>query len=71
MVVQASGAADVVEAVRFASDRDLPVSVRAGGHNVGGTALTDGGFTIDMSRLRGVHVDPENVYRRRCRPAAC
>jgi FAD/FMN-containing dehydrogenase len=59
VVVQASGAADVVEAVRFADDRDLPVSVRAGGHNVGGTALVDGGLTIDMSRLRGVHVDPD------------
>jgi FAD/FMN-containing dehydrogenase len=59
VVVRASGAADTVEAVRFASAHDLPVSVRCGGHNVGGTALAEGGVTIDMSALRGVHVDPE------------
>jgi FAD/FMN-containing dehydrogenase len=58
IVVQPTGTADVVEAVRFAGERDLPVSVRCGGHNIGGTALADSGLTIDMSRLRGVHVDP-------------
>jgi FAD/FMN-containing dehydrogenase len=59
LVVQATGTADVVEAVRFAREAGLPVSVRGGGHNIGGTALADGGLTIDMSRLRGVSVDPE------------
>ena len=33
--------------------------MRGGGHNIAGTALADGGLTIDMSRLRGVVVDPE------------
>ena len=37
----------------------LPLSVRGGGHNIAGTALADGGLTIDMSGLRGVVVDPE------------
>jgi FAD/FMN-containing dehydrogenase len=59
VVVRATGAADVVDAVGFARDHGLPVSVRGGGHNVAGTALADGGVTIDMSALRGVHVDPE------------
>jgi FAD/FMN-containing dehydrogenase len=59
LVVQATGTADVVEAVRFAREAGLPVSVRGGGHNIGGTALADRGLTIDMSRLRGVSVDPE------------
>ena len=30
---------DVVRAVRFARDRDLPLAVRGGGHNIGGLAL--------------------------------
>jgi FAD/FMN-containing dehydrogenase len=33
--------------------------VRGGGHNVGGTALADGGLTLDMSGLRDVRVDPD------------
>jgi FAD/FMN-containing dehydrogenase len=59
LVVQPTGTADVVHAVNFARDQRLAVSVRCGGHNVGGTALADGGLTLDMSRLRGVRVDPE------------
>jgi FAD/FMN-containing dehydrogenase len=58
LVVQPAGAADVVAAIELARDRDLALSVRGGGHNIAGTALTDGGLTIDMSRLRRVHVDP-------------
>lgn len=59
LVVQPTGTADVVAAVNFARDHDLLLSVKGGGHNIGGTALADGGLTIDMSRLRGVLVDPE------------
>ncbi|WP_254533494.1 FAD-binding oxidoreductase [Natrinema gelatinilyticum] len=59
LVVQPTGTADVVTAVNFAHDHDLLLSVKGGGHNIGGTALADGGLTIDMSRLRGVLVDPE------------
>ena len=35
------------------------MSVRGGGHNIAGTALVEGGMTIDMSRLREVAVDPD------------
>ena len=59
LVVQPTGVADVVEAVSFAREHGLAVSVRGGGHNIGGTALADGGLTIDMARLRGVVVDPD------------
>ena len=57
-IVRASGAADVIAAVRFATEHRLPLSVRGGGHNVAGNALCDGGVTIDLSRMRGVRVDP-------------
>ena len=59
LVVRPTGTADVVAAVGFAREHGLPLSVRGGGHNIAGTALADGGLTIDMSRLRGVRVDPE------------
>ncbi len=57
LVVRPTGTADVVAAVQFARDTGLPLSVRGGGHNVAGTALVDGGLTIDMSGLRGIQVD--------------
>ena len=60
LVVQPTGTADVVEAVNFAREHDLELSVRGGGHNIAGTGLADAGLTIDMSRLRGILVDPES-----------
>ncbi|HEY1316772.1 MAG TPA: FAD-binding oxidoreductase [Gaiella sp.] len=59
LVVQPTETADVVAAVDFARAQGMPVSVRGGGHNIAGTALADGGVTIDMSHLRSVAVDPE------------
>jgi FAD/FMN-containing dehydrogenase len=57
-IARCTGVADVVAAVRFARERDLPVGVRSGGHGVGGHALCDGGLVIDLSPMRGVRVDP-------------
>src|SRR5690606_29777411 len=58
LVARCIGAADVVAAVRFARDHDLEIAVRGGGHNVAGTAVCDDGIVIDLSAMRGVHVDP-------------
>ena len=51
------GVADVVDAVRLARDLGLEVSVRGGGHNVAGRATIDGGLMIDLSPMKGIHVD--------------
>lgn len=59
VVVRPTGTADVVAAVNFARENDLLLSAKGGGHNIAGTALADGGLTVDMSRLRGVIVDPD------------
>src|SRR5438876_1408290 len=61
LIAQCSGAADVVDAVNFAREHDLLVSVKAGGHNVAGNAVNDGGLVIDLSHMRGVHVDPSSA----------
>ena len=58
LVVRATGAADVVDTVNFARDHGLLLSVRGGGHNIAGTAVCDGGLMLDLSPLKGVHVDP-------------
>ena len=59
VIVQALGAGDVMQAVRFARENELPIAVRGGGHNVAGHALCDDGMLIDLSRLRSVRVDPQ------------
>ena len=58
LIVQPTGAADVVDAVNFARDHNLLLSIKGGGHNVAGNAVNDGGLVIDLSQMRGVHVDP-------------
>jgi FAD/FMN-containing dehydrogenase len=59
IIVRCSGAADVIDAVNFARDHSLLLSVRGGGHNVAGTAVCEGGLMIDLSRMNGVRVDPK------------
>jgi FAD/FMN-containing dehydrogenase len=58
LIARCAGADDVVEAVRFARERDLVVSVRGGGHAVAGHAVCDGGVMIDLSLMKAVRVDP-------------
>jgi FAD/FMN-containing dehydrogenase len=57
-VAQCSGTADVVDAVNFAREHGLLLSVKGGGHGIPGNAVNDGGMVIDLSGMRGVHVDP-------------
>lgn len=57
LVVQPTGAADVMRAVDFARERELLVAVKCGGHSYGGKSTCDGGLQIDLSTLRGTHVD--------------
>jgi FAD/FMN-containing dehydrogenase len=59
LIVQCSGAADVVDAVNFAREQGLDLSIKAGGHNVAGNAVNDGGIVLDLSQMRGVHVAPD------------
>jgi len=58
LVVQPSGAADVRTAVSFAREHGLLLAVKCGGHSYAGKSTCDGGMQIDLSRFRGVRVDP-------------
>ena len=58
LIVRCAGVADVIDAVKFARESDLLVSVRCGGHNIAGKAVCEQGLMIDLSPMRGVHVDP-------------
>ena len=58
LAVRCRGAADVIDAVKLASDNNLLVAVKGGGHGVAGNALCDRGLLIDLSLMRAVQVDP-------------
>jgi FAD/FMN-containing dehydrogenase len=59
VIVRCSGTADVIEAVNYARDNELELTVRGGGHSVAGLSSADGGMVLDLSRMRAVEVDPE------------
>ncbi|MBW4619599.1 MAG: FAD-dependent oxidoreductase [Cyanosarcina radialis HA8281-LM2] len=49
---------DVIHTVRWARSQGLPLSVRGGGHDFAGRALSEG-VAIDLSQMRTVTVDPD------------
>ncbi|MGW4563193.1 FAD-binding protein [Streptomyces sp. NPDC004561] len=58
VIAQCADAVDVVRAVRFGRELDLPIAVRGGGHGLSGSALGDGALVVDLRRMHGVTVDP-------------
>ena len=64
LVVQCSGTADVVDAIKFAREHGLAVAVRGGGHSIAGLSSIEGGMLIDLASMNGVQVDPEQRIAR-------
>src|SRR5579863_4430212 len=58
IIARCTGAADVIECVRFAREYEVLVAVRGGGHSVAGKSVCDGGLVIDLSAMKGIRVDP-------------
>jgi FAD/FMN-containing dehydrogenase len=59
LIVKASGSADVAHTVLFARDSGLELAVRGGSHSVAGYGTSDGGIVLDLSAMKGLHIDPE------------
>ena len=59
LIARCLGVADVQDAIRFGREHGLEIAVKGGGHNVAGRATCDGGLMIDLSLMKGVHVDAE------------
>ena len=58
LIARCQGLADVCAAVRFARERNLPSSVRGGGHAVAGHAICHDGLVIALSAMTAARVDP-------------
>ena len=57
VIARCMGTADIADAVRLARQLGLEIAVRGGGHNVAGNATVEGGMMIDLSPMKGIHVD--------------
>ena len=58
LIARCTSAGDVIACVRLARENHLLVAVRGGAHSVAGKGVCDGGLMIDLSRMKGVRVDP-------------
>src|SRR6185503_830425 len=58
LIARCRNTADVADAVNFAREFAFQVAVRGGGHNPAGRATIDDGLMIDLSLMKGIHVDP-------------
>jgi hypothetical protein len=59
LIVRPLDVADVSAAIDFGCEHGLDIAVRGGGHNGPGFGTVEGGLVIDLSRMRGIRVDPE------------
>ena len=64
LIVRCSSAPDVVRALEFAQNLNLPLAVRGGGHNRAGFSVCDGGVVIDLSAMNRVEVDADKRVAR-------
>jgi FAD/FMN-containing dehydrogenase len=58
LIVRCRTTNDVVATLTSARTAGLEVSIRGGGHNVAGRAVTDGGVMIDLAEMKGIAIDP-------------
>jgi FAD/FMN-containing dehydrogenase len=58
-ITRCANVTDVATSLKFARTHGLLVAVRGGGHSFPGYSVCDGGMVIDLSRMKGIRVDPE------------
>ena len=58
LIARCVDVADVMAAVRYGRENGMLTAIRGGGHNGAGLGTCDDGLVIDLSRMKGVRVDP-------------
>jgi len=57
IIARCADSSDAAQSIQFASDHSLEVAVRAGGFDVLGASVCEGGMVIDLSRMNAISVD--------------
>ena len=70
LVLRPDSVDDVVTALAYAREQDVPLAVRSGGHGIGGRSTNDGGVVIDVGRLDEIEVLDPSTGRVRLGPGA-
>jgi alkanesulfonate monooxygenase SsuD/methylene tetrahydromethanopterin reductase-like flavin-dependent oxidoreductase (luciferase family)/FAD/FMN-containing dehydrogenase len=70
LVLRPSNAHGVQEAVRYARDQHVSLTVRSGGHGISGRSTNDGGVVIDVGALDEVTILDADTGRVRLGPGA-
>ena len=60
LIVDCRAEEDVSQAVRFAAEHRVLLSIYGAGHNIAGNAVCDGGLTISFKNMKDVDVDPDS-----------
>ncbi len=58
LIVYCADPEDVLTTIDFARRVGLPITVRGGGHSMVGLSVSNGALAIDLSRLKGIQIDP-------------
>jgi FAD/FMN-containing dehydrogenase len=64
LIARCLNADDVVRALEFARKQSLEIAVRAGGHDLLGASVCEGGIVIDVSQMKSISVDRERQMAR-------
>ena len=59
LVVRAKDTNDIRLTVNFARENELSLAVKGGGHQIAGHAVAEGALLLDLSQMKGVHVDAD------------
>ena len=60
-VFQPNTVADIASALTMAKTRDLPFSIKCGGHSYAGYCLNDGGLMLDLSLMQAIEIDEASM----------
>jgi FAD/FMN-containing dehydrogenase len=59
LIVRVASAADVARTVVYAREQGAEIAIRGGSHSLAGHGTSDGGIVVDLSGMKGLHIDPE------------
>ena len=57
IIARCAQSSDVAQSIHFARDHSLEVAVRAGGFDVLGASVCEGGMVIDLSQMKAISID--------------